>query len=133
MLSIEAIDRLCHTAVTGDFDNGQELADYVRLMATCGSRRDETLRLKWSDVDWNSKQLTVGTDGQTKNGQSRSVDFNSKLELHLQDMLSRRQPDSVWLFPSPRRGESDRPAKTFVESMRQSRFDPDLPDRKSVV
>ena len=127
LLSTEAIDQLCGIAVNGDYDNGQELADYIRLMATCGTRRDETLRLKWADVDWHRKQLTVGADGMTKNGKARAVDFNPKLELHLVDMRSRRQPDSVWLFPSPRRGEEDRPAKTFVESMRQVRIEAGLP------
>jgi len=127
LVSGAEIDLLCHTAVTGDYDNGRQLADYIRLMATCGSRRDETLRLKWSDVDWNTKQLTIGADGLAKNGKARGVDFNPRLELHLKDMFSRRQPDSEWLFPSPRRGEKDRPAKTFVESLRQVRREAGLP------
>ena len=32
-------------------------------------------------------------------------------------MFSRLAPDSEWLFPSPRRGDTDRPAKTFRESL----------------
>lgn len=30
--------------------NAQQFADFVRLLARCGSRMSETLRLKWSDV-----------------------------------------------------------------------------------
>lgn len=46
------------------------------------------------------------------------VDFNPDLEVHLRDMQTRRAPDSEWLFPSPQRGEHDRAAKTFTESLR---------------
>src|ERR1035438_1712607 len=87
-------------------------------MASCGARRDETLRLKWSDVDWDRKQLTIGSDGMAKNRKARVVDFNVKLEMHLEDMKSRRAPDTQWLFPSPQRGTQDLHAKTFVETMR---------------
>lgn len=118
LVPAEDLERLCRIAVNGNYDNGQAFADYVRLMAYCGSRRDETLRLKWNDVDWNNQQLTIGADGLSKNRKARAVDFNPKLEAHLKEMKTRRAPDSQWLFPSPRRGEKDRPAKTFVETMR---------------
>jgi len=118
LVSTQDIERLCQTAVAGHFNNGQEFADYVRLMAYCGSRRHENLGLKWSDVDWQNKQLTVGADGLAENRKSRTVDFNSRLEKHLKEMQTRRAPDSDWLFPSPRRGNEDRPAKTFVQTMR---------------
>jgi integrase len=119
LLPREDIDRLCQAAVTDDsFKNGREFADYVKLMAACGSRRNETLRLKWSDVDWERKQLTIGSDGMAKNRKARVVDFNSELEAHLKDMETRRAPDTQWLFPSPQRGTKDEPAKTFVETMR---------------
>jgi integrase len=97
--------------------NAQEFSDYVRLMCYSGTRMSEALRLQWEDVRWPNRQLTIGSDGLTKSGKSRVVDFNAKLEAHLQDMLKRRQPNSRWLFPSPRRGKEDRPAKTFRESL----------------
>lgn len=119
LLPTEDIERLREVALKGeDFKNGREFADYVRLMACCGARRDETLRLKWSDVDWERKQLTVGSDGMAKNRRARVVDFNAKLEAHLEEMQSRRAPDTQWMFPSPQRGERDEPAKSFVETMR---------------
>ena len=119
LLTWDEINRLCTVAESGNgFKNGRQFADYVRLMAFCGSRRDETLRLKWADVDWRQKQLTIGADGMSKNRKSRVVDFNAQLEGHLQAMQGRKAPDSEWLFPSPQRGAHDLAAKSFVETMR---------------
>ncbi len=132
------LERLCTEALsTGQsgggrkvpvYQNGQEFADYVRLMCYCGSRMTETLHLKWVDVDWQRRQLAIGADGLSKNGQTRHVDFNPKLEAHLKEMAQRCQPDSQWMFPSPRRGDEDRPAKTFVETLRLVRKSAQLPD-----
>lgn len=97
--------------------NAQQLADYIRLMCYCGARLSEALRLRWSNVDWQNRQLTIGADGQTKSGKSRVVDFNAKLGSHLEAMSGRCAPHSEWLFPSPRRGEEDRPSRTFRESL----------------
>lgn len=97
--------------------NAQQFADFVRLLACCGSRMSETLRLKWTDVKWGKDQLEIGSDGLAKNGESRLVDFNPRLKAHLQEMESRRAPDSEWLFPSPQRGERDERAKSFRESL----------------
>src|SRR5207245_11788445 len=33
------------------------------------------------------------------------------------DMAGWLAPDSIWLFPSPQRGDEDKPAKTFRESL----------------
>jgi integrase len=90
-------------------------------MACCGSRRDETLRLKWTDVDWANGQLTVGSDGLSKNGEARKVDFNPKLKSLLKDMFARRAQDTDWIFPSPQRGDKDRSSKTFRETLSAAR------------
>jgi integrase len=107
--------------------NGQEFADYLKLLCFTGARMSEALRLRWSDVDWNNRQLTLGSDGEVKNRKWRVADFNPELEKHLEDMRSRRQPDSTWLFPSPRRGEEDRAARTFRESLILARKAAGLP------
>jgi integrase len=132
LVSAEDIDRLCKATIAGvkageKFKNGQLFADYVRLMAYCGSRRNETLRLKWLDVDWQNHQLTIGSDGLAKNRQARVVDFNPKLAALLKDMESRRTPDSVWLFPSPQHGDEDRRTMSLVETMRLVRNKAQLP------
>jgi len=72
-------------------------------------------------VDFERGQLTVGSDGQTKNRKSRVVDFNDKLKGHLLEMAERRQPDSEFIFPSPRRGENDMPTVTLNKALTVAR------------
>jgi integrase len=110
------IGRVCEAAVKGS-RNGVEFAEYIRCLAYCGARMSEALRLKWSDVDWKQRQITIGSDGLAKNHKSRVVDFNPNLEALLKEMFARKAPDSEWLFPSPLRGSADRAAKTFRETL----------------
>jgi integrase len=112
----EDIDLFCRAALVAS-KNGTEFADYIRLLALCGAREQETIKLRWADVDFEHKLLTIGADADTKNREARRVDFNAELETHLKAMNSRRAPDSQWLFPSPQRGERDEHAKTFRESL----------------
>ncbi len=107
--------------------NGQEFADYLRLLCFSGARMTEAMRLRWPDVDWDNRQLTIGADGEVKNRKWRVVDFNPELEKHLKEMHSRRAPDSTWLFPSPRRGDKDRSVKSFRESLLLAREAAGLP------
>ncbi len=108
--------------------NAVEFVDYIKLMAYCGARRDEALALRWSDVDFEAGQLTIGSDGDTKNREPRTVDFNAKLRAHLEDMATRLAPDSKWLFPSPQRGEKDIHVQTFRESLTLVRTKAKMPD-----
>ncbi len=101
--------------------NAQEFVDYLRLLAFSGARRNEALRLRWRDVDFEREQLTVGAEGDAKNSQARVVDFNASLKTHLEAMHTRRAPDSQWLFPSPQRGDKDIHAQTFRESLELAR------------
>ena len=78
----EQIEDFGHAALQNCKD-GQLLADYVRLMKTCGYRASETLRLKWSDLDWDRKQLIIGSDGLTKNHESRVVGRYAKVSSML--------------------------------------------------
>jgi integrase len=114
------IEQICAAALEVS-KNGEEFADYIRLMAYTGARRNEALRLKWSDVDFPRGQLTIGSDGLNKGREVRTVDFNSKLKEHLKGMCKRRAPDSEFLFPSPQRGDKDVSSKTFMESLRLAR------------
>jgi integrase len=126
LFAADEIEKLCDNAIK-ESKNGQEFADYIRLMAFCGARMSESLRLKWSDVDWLQRQITIGSDGLAKNHKTRVVDFNPKLEGLLKEMDSRKAPDTVWLFPSPQRAGGDRAAKTFRESLLIARKDAGLP------
>ena len=120
LFTVDDINRLCSAAVESG-RNGQMLSDYIRLMSCSGSRRDETLRIKWDDIDWEQQQLWVGADGLAKNYESRVVEFNPALEDHLKNMMGRRDVSSAYLFPSPRRKKEDFPARNLKESLRKIR------------
>lgn len=120
-------EKLLALAVAECPRNGQQLADYLRLLALSGCREQEALRLKWSDVDLAARILNIGSDGLTKNGQSRKVQFNPQLEEHLRDMASRREPGFDWLFPSYRRGSKGERTATFRNSLNVIRIKAKLP------
>jgi integrase len=101
--------------------NGKQLADYLRFLAFSGAREQEALRIKWVDVDFEGNRLTVGADQLSKNWESRTVEFNSRLGSLLREMHRRRPPDCSWLFPSPRRGPRDEHAMSFRESLKIAR------------
>jgi integrase len=109
--------------------NGEQLGDFLRLLAFTGAREKEALRLRWGHVDFERRRIfigadenftatamTIGSGGTAKNRASRVVDFNSQLEALLCEMYARRAPDSAWLFPSAQRGQRDIHAKTLRES-----------------
>ena len=100
------------------YRNGDLLANFLKLLAYSGAREQEALRLRWSDVDFQRKQLTIGADGDTKNSKIRRVDFSDSLEAHLRNMAGRRDPKSVFLFPSPQRGSRDEATRTLRETLR---------------
>jgi integrase len=119
----EDVAQFCQAASVAS-KNGTEFADYVRLLSFCGAREQETIKLRWADVDFEHKLLTIGAAADTKNREARRVDFNGELETHLKAMHARRAPDSQWLFPSPQRGDQDDHAKTFRESLLLTRAVP---------
>ncbi|MBE0540680.1 MAG: tyrosine-type recombinase/integrase [Verrucomicrobia bacterium] len=142
LFQLDAIERLCAAATAPLFHEGrvaqrgesglplknaQAFADHIRLMSFSGARMTETLHLKWSDVNGERKQLTIGSDGEAKNRTARRMDFNPHLEAHLQAMLTRRVPDSDWIFPSPQRGDRDIRTRTFRESLILARTAAGLP------
>jgi integrase len=126
MLTPAQFSALCEGAVECGKNNVQVL-DYIRLLAYSGARRDEALVLRWDDVNFERKFIRIGADGSAKNSKARYVDFNSNLESHLKEMATQRVPDSEWLFPSPQRGETDKPTKTFRDSFVAARKKAKLP------
>ena len=127
-LTSEEIERLAKVALECP-RTGQMVHDFIFLMAYSGGRWSETLRIRWDDVDFDQKQLHIGADGLSKNGEARSVDFNAKLETHLLDMKTRQVPDSDFLFPAPRRSEDESPhAMSFNKTIREVRVKAKIPD-----
>ena len=120
--------------------NGEQLRDFLRLLAFTGAREKEALRLRWRHVDFEHRRIfigadenftaaamTIGSGGTAKNRASRIVDFNPQLEALLREMHARRAPDSAWLFPSSQRGQKDTHAKTLRESFNLVRKKAELP------
>jgi integrase len=120
-------DRLLAAARRACEKNGEQLTDYLRFLAFSGAREKEALRIKWADVDFERERVTIGADGLTKNGESRTVEFNPQLETLLREMQACRAPDCSWLFPSPQRGTRDEHAKSFRESLKLARAAAGLP------
>lgn len=120
LVTAAEIDQLCTLALQAS-KNGRQFIDYIRFLQYSGARRNEALAVRWQDVAFDRGLLTIGAEGNSKNREPRTVNFNPSLEAHLKDMAKRRQPDSQWLFPSPQRGDNDTPTRTFMESLRLTR------------
>lgn len=103
------------------YRNGDLLADYIRFLALTGCREAEAYRIKWADVNMSQRLLNIGADGQSKNGENRVLHMTRELEELLTDMQARRQPDSAYLFPSPRRAEKDLPTRSLRSGIRALR------------
>ena len=94
LITPEQFESLLETAKTHCPRNGQQFTDYLRFLACSGAREQEVLRMKWSDVDLSARRIVIGSDGLTKNGEARTVEFNSRIEGLLAEMQTRRAPDS---------------------------------------
>lgn len=122
LLKPEELEKMFKTCRQVCPRTGGLVEDYLRFLAYSGAREQEALRITWQQVSFERKQVLIGADGLAKNRMGRAVDFNAKLEAHLRDMHGRRAPDSIYLFPSPRRkADQDRPCfrlRTSLENVR---------------
>lgn len=125
LVPMESMKAICDAGL--EFKNGAQFRDLIMFLCYSGGRISESLRLKWSDVDWRQRHVTIGSDGMAKNYKPRFVDFNENLEAHLKDLLTRKAPDSDFLFPSPQRGKADKASKTFRETLKLARVKAGLP------
>ena len=107
--------------------NAEIFRCYLRFLALTGAREQEALRVRWKDVDFKRKVVTIGADGKSKNSEARDVNFSPELGELLSEMHAQRPPDCSWVFPSPQRGEKDIHANTMKESMRLVRAKAKLP------
>jgi integrase len=99
----EQLDHLCRVATQKNADgtpkylNGELLADAIRFMRTTGARVTSALSTRWSDVDWQQRQVHLRN---TKYDRNVVVDFSDELESVLKEMYARRLPDSDCMFPA---------------------------------
>lgn len=115
LLTHEQIDSICKTALTKHKRTGQQFADFVLLLAYCGGRTAEVLKLTWNDVNFREK-IIVFRGVNTKNGMTRRVDFNPNLETHLKSMHARKA--GAVLFPSIRTENSVTSFKKILVQVR---------------
>jgi integrase len=100
--------------------SGQQVSDWILLLAYSGARPTEGLSLQWSNIDFANGQLTFPAEIVKGGRRSRVVEFNPSLRHHLEDMHSRRSGDS-WLFPSPRPNAIGGRQETFDMEFRKVR------------
>ena len=99
----EQLEHLCKAATqkkvdgTPKYRNGELLADAIRFMRTTGARVSSAMATRWSDVDWQQRQVHLRN---TKYDKNVVVDFSDELEAVLKEMFARRLPNSDCLFPA---------------------------------
>ena len=119
LLSREQIDLLLDKAAISK--NVDFLRYYLRFLAASGCREQEALKIPKADVDMTRAVVKVGGDGDTKNRQSREIQFNPALREVLTEILAALPPDTKWLFPSPQRGKKDIHTMSLRESFYATR------------
>ena len=127
LLTREQFGRLLSATADKTLKNGSLFRFYLRFLLLTGGREQESLKVKWSNVDFKREVVTIGEGGAAKNHKQRDVDFSPELRGLLSEMASSRPPDSSWLFPSPQRGSKDKAAKTLRETLKIVRAKADLP------
>ncbi len=68
--------------------------DLVEFLAASGCRLGEAVAVRWRDVDFQRGTLTIGADGQTKNGEARTVPLFPPLRAFL-EALRAHNPDAA--------------------------------------
>ena len=110
LLTVEEIGRLLAHCRPDVIKHSDLLRYDLHFLALTGARRAEALKVRWRDVDFGRRQVTIGAAGDSKGGRYRAVDFAPELEALLVEMRENRQPDSSYLFPGPARAARDIPA-----------------------
>ena len=73
-------------------NKAHEAADTIEFLCATGCRRAEAEALTWGDADFTTGTLTIGRDGNTKNGQARVVPMTEAL-VKLLTAWKARLPD----------------------------------------
>ncbi|MCL4486328.1 MAG: site-specific integrase [Nitrospirae bacterium] len=71
---------------------------FVEFAIYTGLRQSEQFNLRWENVDFGSKVLTVP---RSKSGETRHVQLNGKALSILKELKNRQVILSPWVFPSP--------------------------------
>ena len=71
---------------------GLKASRYLRILATSGMRTAELAELKWRDVDFEADTVTIGAEGNSKNGRARTIPMFIGLRSVLEE-LARESTD----------------------------------------
>jgi integrase len=71
---------------------GLKASRYLRILATSGMRTAELAELKWRDVDFEADTVTIGAEGNSKNGRARTIPMFTGLRSVLEE-LARESTD----------------------------------------
>ncbi|HEC64360.1 MAG TPA: site-specific integrase [bacterium] len=71
----------------------EHLKPIVTVALNTGMRKEEILSLKWKDVDFRSRIISILD---TKNGESREIPINDSIYRTL--LVAKKLPDSPWVF-----------------------------------
>lgn len=114
----EQIQTICGAAAG---KNAEQFVHYIWFLAFSGMRRDEAIRRRWDEVNWDRDRGHITIDAQSKGKYARKVHLSDELRSHLEIMRATRAPDSAYIFPSPWRGDQDLPAKSFRDTLEAAR------------
>jgi integrase len=125
----EQLEHVCEVATqktadgTPKYRNGELLADAVRFMRTTGARVTSAMATRWSDVNWERRQVHLR---ETKFDKQIVVDLNDEGEAVLKEMYGRRLPDSDYMFPGTRTEGSIGSLRATFECVREEAGLPNL-------
>ncbi len=90
--SPEQLDRLLSAVSEETTKNSKLFKNYLQFLSLTGAREQESLGVRWSDVDFEHSAVTIGSGGVSKNHKQRQVDFSPGLEALLGAMYAERPP-----------------------------------------
>lgn len=101
-----------------DEDDHPQAGDIIKLALLTGMRRGELFKLKWADVNFETKFITLRSP---KNGQNQQIPLNSKAESVL---VSHAKTESEFVFPG-RNGRQRTTAQKPINKIKQRAGLPD--------
>lgn len=116
LITEETIKSIQTEAITSCKKSGKQFSTYISFLMNTGSRCSEALQLKWSDIDWENKQIVYRAE--ISKGKTRRLDFHNDLETLLLTMKQEAK-SKTYLFPSNRTNKPVTSFKTTLEKVRE--------------
>lgn len=117
LLSPKDVEHILSCCQPGVTKYANDIRWYLQFLALSGCREREAYAIRLQDINFNLGKVTIGSDGDTKNREHRSLDMSQELKLLLHEIVAAREKVTIWLFPSPQRGPKDIHASKLRESL----------------